>query len=177
MYYFRLILLQSIASAFLLQTTAQIKLHKKCVLQKSKRSGEDEEMKDPIEKLFSFFFGQVEEKPMGLTRMSIETAPDQYPAELSRRAEPVASDDDVCRQFVRPTLAQTFLEKRQLRLAYDANIDGWSPEAFHQAVDRQGPGIILCTSVDGERFGGYNPKGYVFYAQTKIQSTQVGRIW
>ena len=116
--------------------------------------------KDPIEKLFSFFFGAVEESPMGLKRMSVETMPDQYPAEKRRRALAVAGDDDLCAKWVRPTLAQTSLESRGLRLAYRATEDGWRPEAFHEKVDRQGPCAILCLAGD-ETFGGYAPKGFV----------------
>lgn len=121
--------------------------------------------KDPIEKLFNFFFGQVEDKPLGLTRMSVETAPDQYPAELTVRAEPVEGDDSECARYVRPCLKQTSLERRPLGLVYDASRDGYAPGAFHGAVDRKGPGVILGVSTTGQRFGGYNPKGWVGYGE------------
>lgn len=116
--------------------------------------------KDPIEKMFNFFFGDIEDKPMGLSRMTVENAPDQYPAEKIRRAEPVASDDADCAAWVRPCLAQTMLEERPLQKVYDAQRDGWTPQAFHAKVDRKGPGIMLGMS-KGEKFGGYNPKGWV----------------
>lgn len=120
---------------------------------------------DPIEKMFKFFFGEIEAQPMGLTRMSVETAPDQYPAELNELAEPVEDDDDECAQFVRPSLKQTGLERRRLQCVFDGNRDGFTPDAFHRGVDRRGPGIILGTSTNGFKFGGYNPKGWVGYGE------------
>ena len=39
--------------------------------------------RDVAEKLFGFFFGEVEDAPMGLTRMNVDTQPDQYTAETS----------------------------------------------------------------------------------------------
>ena len=46
-------------------------------------------------------------------------------------------------------LAQTELESRALRCAYDANVDGWSASAFHAGVDKQGPGIVLARTAGG----------------------------
>ncbi|KAJ8601856.1 hypothetical protein CTAYLR_002665 [Chrysophaeum taylorii] len=109
--------------------------------------------------------------------MTVETAPDQYPAELRVRADPVASDDPECAQWVRPTLKQTGLEKRPLKLAYDAASDGFTPYAFHRAVDRLGPGVILATSTDGQRFGGYNPKGWVGYGEFRPGLSAFLYVW
>jgi hypothetical protein len=47
-----------------------------------------------------------------------------------------------------------------LYAVYDADQDGWDPVAFHAAVDRRGPGIVLGTARNGQRFGGYNSKGW-----------------
>ena len=35
----------------------------------------EKDERDPVEKLFGFFFGEVEAAPMGMTRMSVETNP------------------------------------------------------------------------------------------------------
>ena len=102
---------------------------------------------------------------MGLTRMTVETQPDQYVAETSGdRCPAVAGDDADLAQWVRPVLLQTMLAKQNMYEVYDAAQDGWSPSAFHAAVDRRGPGVVLATAVDGQRFGGYNSKGWVGYA-------------
>ena len=121
--------------------------------------------KDPedlIERLFGFFFGAVEEEPMGLKRMSVEKFPDQYPADVSgRRAAPLATDDPAAAAYVRPVLVQTFLETRAIQCLYDADRDGWDARAWHARVDRRGPGVVLCEAADGQIFGGYNSKGWV----------------
>jgi hypothetical protein len=95
--------------------------------------------RDVAEKLFGFFFGEVEDTPMGLTRMSVDTQPDQYTAETSgNRNEPVAGDVNDLRDWVRPVLLQTMLASLPMYEVYDSNQDGWTPRAFHDAVDRRG---------------------------------------
>ena len=107
-------------------------------------------------------FGEVEDAPMGLTRMNVDTQPDQYTAETSgNRNEPVAGDDADLKAWVRPVLLQTMLAKLPMYEVYDSNQDGWTPQAFHDAVDRRGPGVVLATSTDGQKFGGYKSKGGV----------------
>mmetsp|Transcript_27733 Transcript_27733/g.111063 ORF Transcript_27733/g.111063 Transcript_27733/m.111063 type:complete len:172 (-) Transcript_27733:502-1017(-) len=69
------------------------------------------------------------------------------------------------------------LEARPLRCAYDAARDGWTAEAFHAAVDRQGPGILLATSTEGQRFGGYNPKGWVGYGEYRPGLSAFLYVW
>ena len=61
--------------------------------------------------------------------------------------------------FVRPLLKQTQLEFRKLRVAYDANKDGYNAKVFHQKVDGQGAAVILVKA-GGQWFGGYNPRGW-----------------
>ena len=61
---------------------------------------------------------------------------------------------------VRPVLSGTVLESAQLRLAYDAQQDGWSAAVFHARVDEQGPAVVLATTEGGTRVGGYNPIGW-----------------
>ena len=123
---------------------------------------EKKDDRDVAEKLFGFFFGEVEAAPMGLTRMNVDTQPDQYTAETSgNRNEPVAGDDADLKAWVRPVLLQTMLARLPMYEVYDSNQDGWTPQAFHDAVDRRGPGVVLATSTDGQKFGGYNSKGWV----------------
>jgi hypothetical protein len=64
-------------------------------------------------------------------------------------------------KLVRPLLKHTQLESRPLKVAYDANIDGWDPSSFHGGVDAMGATLIVARDVkDGLLFGGYNPKGF-----------------
>jgi len=42
---------------------------------------EDDFSDDPVDKIFSFFFGTKEESPMGLKRFGRENFPEQYPGE------------------------------------------------------------------------------------------------
>ena len=55
---------------------------------------EKKDDRDVAEKLFGFFFGEVEDAPMGLTRMSVDTQPDQYTAETSGNRNPAVAGDD-----------------------------------------------------------------------------------
>jgi hypothetical protein len=46
------------------------------------------------------------------------------------------------------------------RLAYDANRDGWSAQAFHAGVDTYGAAVVVARTA-GAIFGGYNPRGWI----------------
>ena len=61
----------------------------------------------------------------------------------------------------RPLLARTSLQTRALKLAYDAERDGWDARTFHACVDKMGPGVVLARTEKGAIVGGYNPKGWV----------------
>lgn len=80
--------------------------------------------------------------------------------------DPVDTDNSEM-AFLRPLLKKTNLEKRGLRLTYDANRDGWDPVKFHAAVDKQGGGLVYCESRLGIQAGGYNPKGWVGYGEAR----------
>ena len=103
---------------------------------------------DPVDKIFSFFFGKKEESPMGMKRFGRENFPEQYPAVLDEWAEPVTTDDKDM-QILRPLLKNTNLEFRGLKLTYSSNRDGWNPNSFHNKVDKLGGGIVVCTTTDG----------------------------
>jgi len=122
--------------------------------------------RDPVEKVFEFFFGKPEAEPLGLKRFGKERFPEQYPAVVDEWAAPVKSDNAEMARF-RPLLKNTNLEERALRLTYDANRDGWDAQAFHRAVDRQGGALVVCTTRLGVTAGGYNPKGWVGYGENR----------
>ena len=42
-----------------------------------------------------------------------------------------------------------------------------SPQKFHNAVDKKGPSLVVCTTQDGLVCGGYNPKGWVSYGEAR----------
>lgn len=121
---------------------------------------------DPVERIFSFFFGKKETAPLGMARFGPDRFPEQYPATKTDWALPVP-DDDTHVAIVRPFLKNTNLERRPLRLAYDANRHGWNAVAFHKKVDRKGPSLVVCTTTSGLTCGGYNPKGWVGYGEAR----------
>jgi len=99
-------------------------------------------------------------------RFGPDRFPEQYPATKTEWADPVETDDtDMAR--IRPVLKNTNLESRGLRLTYNANRNGWTAEKFHAAVDKQGPGLVVCTTTDGLLCGGYSPKGWVGYGESR----------
>jgi TLD len=125
-----------------------------------------QEEPDLVEKIFSVFFGKPETSPFGLPRFNSTRFPEQYPATVDEWADPVNGDStDVA--ALRPLLKNTNLESRLLRLTYDANRQGWSAEAFHSAVDRQGAAVVVCKTRLGLVAGGYNPKGWVGYGEAR----------
>lgn len=126
----------------------------------------EEEPQDMVENIFSFFFGKPEEEPMGLKRFGQERFPEQYPAAVNEWADPVSSDDkDMA--TVRPLLKNTNLETRGLKLSFSAARNGWNAAAFHNAVDKKGGALVVCTTKGGLVCGGYNPKGWVSYGEAR----------
>ena len=114
------------------------------------------------ESIFAGFFSSLGASPeqMGMGRFDRNKFPELFPATLTEFAAPVDGDDaDVV--LFRPLLARTSLETRPLRLAFDADRDGWDARSFHQQVDRLGPGVVLARTEGGAVLGGYNPKGWV----------------
>lgn len=126
----------------------------------------EEEDQDPIEKLFTFFFGKPEEEPFGLKRFGAERFPEQYPATVDEWAEPLEGDSPEVAKL-RPLLKNTNMEFRGLTLSYDANKNGWNAEKFHQCCDRKGGALVVCTTQNGQVCGGYNPKGWVGYGEAR----------
>ena len=126
-----------------------------------------DEDQDPIEKIFGFFFGAKEEKPMGMDRFGPERFPEQYPCVKDQWADPVETDMDGEMAKIRPFLKNTNLETRGLKLTYDANRDGWDATSFHNCVDKKGGAVVLCTTRMGIVCGGYNPKGWVGYGEAR----------
>jgi hypothetical protein len=122
--------------------------------------------KDPVEKVFEFFFGKPEKEPLGLKRFGRERFPEQYPATVDEWADPLEGDSpDVAK--LRPLLKNTNVEFRKLKLTYDANRDGWNAIKFHQCVDRLGGALVVCKTSSGQICGGYNPKGWVGYGEAR----------
>lgn len=124
---------------------------------------------DPVEKLFNFFFGGVEESPSGLARFNSTRFPEQYPCTKTEWADVLPGDVEeeggpilsfLPRRF-RPMLKNTNMEARDMALTFDADVDGWSAAAFHERLDRQGACLVVAETAGGEVVGGYNPKGYV----------------
>ena len=121
---------------------------------------------DPVEKMFSFFFGKREESPMGMARFGSGRFPEQYPATIDQWADPVEGDSlDIAK--LRPLLKNTNLETRGLKMTYSGNTNGWKADRFHEAVDKLGGALVVCTTTSGLVCGGYNPKGWVGYGEAR----------
>jgi hypothetical protein len=69
---------------------------------------------------------------MGMQRFVQSRFPEQYPAIIDERADPVEGDTAEM-ALLRPFLKNTNLETG-LRLMYHANTDGWDPVKFHANV-------------------------------------------
>eukprot|EP00892_Ulva_mutabilis_P006174 jgi/Ulvmu1/3929/UM018_0152.1 len=123
----------------------------------------DGEDRDLVTRIFGNVFGKnslEEPEPMGLKRLSEEAAKELYPATTDEWAQPVEGDDDEG-ALLRPMLAQTSIEATPLRLAYDADRDGWSADAFHRAVNTFGAAVVVAGTSGGAIVGGYNPSGWI----------------
>jgi len=120
---------------------------------------------DFITSIFKRFLPTPED--VGLTQFTKDTLPEKFPATTTELASLLPSDNDENKRLIRPTLAQTNLERRPLVLAFDAKKDGWTAKAFHAKLDRKGPSVVLCRTVDGAVFGGYNPCGWVNLGESR----------
>jgi hypothetical protein len=98
----------------------------------------------------------------GLKRLSEDAIKELYQAPTDTWAEPLATDDDEM-SLIRPMLVQTSIESVPLRLAYDAEQDGWTPEAFHTAVNTFGAAVVIAQTTGGAVVGGYNPSGSLLF--------------
>ena len=87
--------------------------------------------------------------------------PEQYPATYEVNESIVKEDSTSSEaQLVRQLLKNTQLESRPLKLVYNAQRQGWNPEAFHKFADGCGAAVVLAKTRDGVVCGGYNPKGW-----------------
>lgn len=115
----------------------------------------------PLKNYSIFFFGEKESQPLGFKRTTVETAPEFYPATTTRFAAPVVGDTKEVSKYIRPLLAQTYLEKVPVTVAYDANSHGWDYKVFHKKVRDKRSALVVAKDQEGNVFGGFNPKGWV----------------
>lgn len=136
----------------------------RCPLVSSADKDENYNM-DIIERIYTAIFGKKQKEPFGLKRFDRDRFPELYPAPLDEFADPVPTDTPEIALF-RPLLARTQLTTRPLQLLYDANRDGWDAQVFHQKCDRKGASVVLARTAAAV-FGGYNPKGFVGYGESR----------
>lgn len=120
----------------------------------------DENAPDLIETLVGKLFGKKaleDPSPGGMKRLDV---PEMFGPVLDRWAAPM-KDDTAEVALIRPLLAGTQLESTSLRLAYSADRDGWSAQAFHDNVNTFGAGIVVVRTAGGAVVGGYNPRGWI----------------
>ncbi|GIL66755.1 hypothetical protein Vafri_20255 [Volvox africanus] len=133
------------------------------IVLRAKQQPEGSQEMDMVERMVSFFFPKAlsDPAPMGLKRINFNELPDQY-CEMDERAPPVPGDEqDPLVVAVRPLLARTQLQGRSLKCVYDADVDGWSPAAFHSKVDGRGAAVVVAATTGGAVLGGYNPEGWI----------------
>lgn len=119
---------------------------------------------DFISRIFRPFIPTPED--IGLKRFNQTSRPENFPCVKDKWADLLPEDKrDTDTALLRPMLCNTNLQYRPLRLAYDANRDGWKASAFHSKIDKNGPAIVLARSRSGGVFGGYNPTGWVNYGE------------
>jgi len=121
---------------------------------------------DIIERIFGRFFGPKEDKPFGLSRYTVDSNGDLFPATYELLTEPFPGDSKDA-ALVRPLLKQTCLAERKLRLAYDAGRNGWRASSFHRCVDKQGPAVLLARTAGGAVCGGYNSRGWAGFGEQR----------
>lgn len=127
---------------------------------------EEAPKQDLVTRIWTGIFGAKQEEPFGLKRFDRDRFPELYYATLDEFAPPMESDDELAACF-RPLLARTQLESRAVQLLYDANRDGWSAEAYHSKVDKKGCCVVVATTEGGAVCGGYSPKGFVGYGESR----------
>jgi len=62
--------------------------------------------------------------------------------------------------FPADLLDDTFLQGRDLAMAYCASRDGFDARVFHNKVDQKGPCVVYAETEVGVRFGGFNSEGF-----------------
>jgi hypothetical protein len=120
----------------------------------------DADSPDLIESLVGKLFGKKaleDRSPGGMKRLDV---PEMFGPVLDRWADPVDEDSPEVAE-IRPLLAGTQLESTPVRLAYSAERDGWSAQAFHEKVNTFGAGIVVIRTAGGAVIGGYNPRGWI----------------
>lgn len=126
----------------------------------------ENEKGDIIERIWTAVFGKKQAEPFGLKRFDRGRFPELYYGTLEEFADPVESDDELA-ALIRPMLKYTQLESRPIQLVYDAARDSWDAEAFHSNVDKKGAAIVIAKTEGGALCGGYSPKGFVGYGETR----------
>ena len=132
-------------------------LHKKPHL---RLHAKDADSPDLIESWVGKIFGKKaleDRSPGGMKRLDV---PEMFGPVLDRWADPVEGDSPDA-ALIRPLLAGTQLESTPLRLAYSADRDGWSAQAFHEKVNTFGCGVVVARTAGGAVIGGYNPRGWI----------------
>ncbi|KAA8496999.1 hypothetical protein FVE85_0728 [Porphyridium purpureum] len=127
-----------------------------------------EEDLDVIERAMKWLGFKKEKTPFGLARFDRDKFPELWPAELEEQADPVEGDEkDPDLQLIRPMMARTSLQTRPMECVFDAEVHGWKAASFHRCVDKRGPAVVLARTKGGAVVGGYSPKGWVGYGESR----------
>ncbi|PRW56741.1 Interferon-induced 44 family [Chlorella sorokiniana] len=81
-------------------------------------------------------------------------------AAVQQTSAPAAAQEQGEQALLQGVIDGTELAGATLALAYDAQRDGWSADAFHSKVDGRGPALVVALTTGGALVGGYNPFGW-----------------
>jgi len=107
------------------------------------RAGADKP--DLVTRAFGALFGRLVDtpEPGGMKRLSGSALTEQYPAPLDESSA-TRADDSAEAATLRRLLAATRLEGAPLELAYDAEVHGWSVDAFLARVATRGASVLVA---------------------------------
>jgi hypothetical protein len=79
---------------------------------------------------------------------------------VQQTSSPATAQEQGEQALLQGVIDGTELAGAALALAYDAQRDGWSADAFHAKVDGRGPALLVALTAGGALVGGYNPFGW-----------------
>lgn len=138
----------------------------------------DDDAPDLVTRLFGGLFGQRaldDAAPAGMKRLSGAALAEQYPA--TNEEAPPRADDAADVVPLRRLLKNTRLEDAPLELAYDADVDGWSVDAFLAKVATRGANLVVAQTEGGAVVGGYAPRSWLGLGEEKAAMSAFLFTW
>lgn len=138
----------------------------------------DDDAPDLVTRLFGGLFGKKaleDATPAGMKRLSGAALAEQYPATNEEAGPRDGDPPDIAP--LRRLLKNTRLETIPLELAYDADVDGWSVDAFLAKVATRGANVVVATTEGGAVCGGYAPRSWLGLGEEKSAMSSFLFTW